>query len=167
MPTFSTDPQQRAAEAQCVADVERYGLHVIKVLGADDEPDFAYSVGLFRTFDHPEVIILGLRLETMHRLLNDVAGELRTGRRFAAGDVSDGFLDDYDVAFRTVPERQYRPYLGWATWFNDGLQYPALQLVYPDRERRWPWEPGVDEGFRRQQPVLDLEPVPAWARDAV
>ena len=150
-----------------MAHVQRYGLHVLKIGAEDDSPSFAYTAGLYRTFAHPEVIILGLGLDTMHQLLNDVAASVREGRRFAAGDVTDEILEGYDVTFRAIPERHYRPYLGWANWFNEGLAYPALQLIYPDRERRWPWELGVTESFRRNQPVLETEPVPAWARDAV
>lgn len=167
MPPFFHHSRERAAEARCVADVERYGLHVIKVGAEDDSPAFAYTVGLYHTFAHPEVIILGLDLDVMHELLNGVAVELRGGARFTPGAVSDAFLEGYDVTFRAVPERQYRPYLGWANWFNEGLAYPTLQMVYPDREHRWPWEPGVAEDFRRNQPVLEAEPVPPWARDAV
>ena len=98
-------------------------------------------------------------------LLNDLADAVREGHAFASGDVSDRFLDAYDVTFRTVPERQYDAYLGWANWFNDGHGFPALQMIYPDRERHWPWDDGVAEGFRRNQPVLESEPIPAWARD--
>lgn len=167
MPNFSTDQRKRAFEERCVADVEQYGLHVLKVGAEVDSPTFAYTVGLFRTFGHPEIIMLGLALDMMHRVLNHLAESLREGRRYAPGDVSDEFLEGYDVTFRSVPERQYRAYLGWANWFNDGLAYPVLQMIYPDRERRWPWEAGVTESFRSNQPVLESEPVPDWARDAV
>ena len=167
MPTFSHDPRERAAEERCVADVERYGLHVLEVGAEEDSPTFAYTVGLCHTFGHPEDIILGLDLDVMHELLNGVAAELRRGARFAPGAVSDALLEGYDVAFRAVPERHYRAYLGWANWFNGGTAYPVLQMIYPDRERRWPWDPGVADGFRWNQPVLETEPVPEWARDAV
>lgn len=164
MPTFSTDPRARAAEERCVADVAQHGLHVIKVGDAAADATFAYTVGLHRTFGHPEVILLGLDLDVMHALLNDLADELRRGARFAADDVSDAFLEGYDVTFRPVPARQYRPYLGWANWFNGGTGYPALQMIYPDRERRWPWAAGVSAAFRAQQPVLEEAPAPPWAR---
>ena len=165
MPTFSADPQERALEERCVADVEQYGLHVIKVSAEPDSPAFAYTVGLCRTFGHPEVIMFGLGLDTMHQLLNDLADAIREGYRFDSGDVSDRLLDGYDVTFRTVPERQYAAYLGWAIWFNDGHEFPALQMIYPDRERRWPWADGVAEGFRLNQPLLERAPFPSWARD--
>ena len=148
-----------------MADVAQYGLHVIKVSAESDSPTFAYTVGLYRTFGHPEVIMLGLGLDTMHQLLNDLADAVRQGHRFATGEVSDRLLDGYDVTFHTVPERQNAAYLGWAIWFNDGHDFPTLQMIYPDRERRWPWDDGVADGFRVNQPVLEREPIPPWARD--
>lgn len=165
MPTFSADPEERALEERCVADVAEYGLHVVEVSAEADSPAFAYTVGLYRTFGRPEVIMFGLGLDTMHRLLNDLADAIREGHALDAGDVSDRLLDGYDVTFRTVPKRQYAAYLGWANWFNDGHEYPTLQMIYPDRERRWPWTDGVAESFRRNQPVLEREPIPPWARD--
>ena len=165
MPTFSADPEERALEERCVADVAEYWLHVVEVSAEADSPAFAYTVGLCRTFGRPEVIMFGLGLHTMRRLLNDLADSLREGHAFDAGDVSDRLLDGYDVTFRTVPKRQYAAYLGWANWFNDGHEYPTLQMIYPDRERRWPWTDGVAESFRRNQPVLEREPIPPWARD--
>jgi hypothetical protein len=166
MPTFSSDPMERAEEERCVADVERYGLHVLKIAAEIDSPTFAYTVGLHHTFQHPEVIVLGLPLDTMHRLLNDLADRIRAGQRYAPNDVSSELLEDCDVTFRTVPVRHYRPYLGWANWFNDGVTYPGLQMIYPDRHRRWPWDAGVSDAFRQNQPVLESAPVPAWARGA-
>lgn len=167
MPKYSRDTRERALEERCVADVEQYGLHVIKVGEEDDSPTFAYTVGLHHTFGHPEVIMVGLGLDMMHHVLNDLADSLREGRRYSPGDVSDEFLEGYPVTFRTVPERQYDAYLGWANWFNDDRAYPAMQMIYPDRERRWPWDEGTSEGFRQNQPVLELEPVPEWARDSL
>lgn len=166
MPNFSRDPHERALEERCVADVEQYGLHVLKIGAEADSPTFAYTVGLYRTFGHAEVIMLGLGLDMMHQVLNDLADSLRKGRRYAPGDVSDEFLEGYPVTFRTVPEWHYDPYLGWANWFNEGHDYPAIQMIYPDRERRWPWDKGASEGFRQNQPVLEVEPIPEWARDS-
>lgn len=166
MPEFSSDERHRAGEAQCVADVERYGLHVINVAADDRGPGFAYSVGLFRTFAHPELILVGLPRQTMHDLLNGAADAIRAGARFGGGDVTDALLEGYDCTFRPVPDRLYRAYLGWAGWFYDGQPFPALQLVYPDRERRWPWDAGAAVGFVEQQPVLETAPEPDWARGA-
>ena len=151
-------------EAQTIADIDRFGWVVLKVTN-DAGPDFAYSVGMYRTFGHPEILIFGLPVELMHRLINDIGEHVRSGERYTAGQVTDDFLEGYDVTFRVVPTFQYKGHLGWANWLYDGTQYPVLQLVYPDREHRWPWEDGVAPGFREGQPVLADIPVPPWARE--
>jgi hypothetical protein len=157
MPELSSNPRHRAAEEKCIADVARYGLHVINVPADERGPGFAYSVGLHRSFQHPEVIIVGLARDVMHGMLNDLADRVRQGERFEAGATSDEFLEGYACTFREVQGRLY---------VDDWQPFPALQLVYPDRERRWPWDPDASDAFRRQQPDLATSDVPAWARAA-
>ena len=157
---------ERAFEAQLRANVERHGWSVLRVgvPAGEEGPEFAYSVGMWATFRHPELIIVGLPLESAHAIINDVGEAIRGGRVFHAGDVADDeFLEGYAVTFRDVPTRQYEFYLGWANWFYRGDDFPCLQLIYPDRERRWPWAEGVASGFREWQPVLAEAPPPTWA----
>ena len=98
--------------------------------------------------------MFGLSLDIMHRLINDVEDAVRGGARFVAGQVSDEFLTGYEVTFRSVPAFQYAGHLGWANWLYKNDQFPVLQMIYPDRKHRWPWEPGVTEVFRAGQPIL-------------
>ncbi|HKO19193.1 MAG TPA: DUF4262 domain-containing protein [Acidobacteriaceae bacterium] len=161
-----TIPASRAAEEKCIADVEKYGLHVVNVMADDEGPGFAYSVGLYRSFHHPEDIVVGLRREVMHDVLNDAATRVRSGQRYEAGALSDEFLEGFACTFRAVQGRLYDAYLGLANWFNEWTSYPAVQLVYPDREHRWPWDAEASEAFRRNQPDLATADVPDWARDA-
>ncbi|MCK5944935.1 MAG: DUF4262 domain-containing protein, partial [Planctomycetes bacterium] len=32
--------------------------------------------------------------------------------------------------------------------------FDCVQLVWPDKEKRWPWQDGVRQGFRDVQPLL-------------
>jgi len=41
-------------------NISNYGLQVIMVSGTDYSPSFAYSIGLFETYKHPEIICFGL-----------------------------------------------------------------------------------------------------------
>jgi hypothetical protein len=150
-------------EAQTLADVDRFGWSVLEVSN-DAGPDFAYSVGMFRTLGHPEILLFGLPLDVMHHLINDVGEQVRAGTRYVTGQVTDEFLEGYDVTFRAVPTFQYGGHLGWANWLYGGTDYPALQLVYPDRYHRWPWDAGVEPDFRENQPILADIDVPPWAR---
>jgi hypothetical protein len=163
MPELSSDPRHRAAEEKCIADVAQYGLHIINVPAGEQSPGFAYTVGLPHSFSHPEIIVFGLRRETMHTLLNDAAELIREGHRFSAGEVTSALLEGYACTFRNVPETQQGAYLGWAQWFNDYGELQVLHMIYPDREGHWPWEKGVSEAFQQLQPVLETAPVPDWA----
>ena len=140
------------AEQKVHDDVRDYGWHVIWVFNA--EPEFAYTIGLHRTFGQPEVIVFGLPRKVAHSVLNAVAEEVRSGRTFASGSVSGEILEGYEVAFRPVPLAAYEEHLGWGLWFYGEPTFPVLQLVYPDRDGHFPWHPGVADSFRAAQPVL-------------
>lgn len=151
------------ADRKVFTDIRVDGWHVVKVFDdADPERGFAFTIGLPTTFQHPELLIVGLKLKLMHVLLNNLGEELRTGgRRFKAGEEHDGILDGYRCTFRRVHRGWYREYTGYATWYHQGQDYEVLQVVWPDLENRLPWHPSASDAFRAQQPVLD-QPPPAW-----
>jgi hypothetical protein len=136
-------------------DIQQYGWHVVLVTAEDDEPAFGYTVGLFHTFRHPEVILIGQKLETTHAILNNIGDEIKHGAVFDAGTESEAVLEGYSVALRQVGQQWYPEYLGIAMDFYEGEDFPVLQCVWPDRFHRYPWDPACHEKFRQLQPVLD------------
>lgn len=147
---------------ELAADVAEHGWMVVHV-AVEDGPEFAYSVGLHRSFGHPEIIVVGLDEETMHDLINDVGEAISEGRKFREGSISSTFVEEFDVIFRLVPRPHHAAYLPWAHALYAGEAFDALQLVYPDHKRRWPWNTAVAPAFRSEQPVLadvapDVEP---------
>lgn len=101
-------------DRKLLADVERHGWHVLGIAEDEEGPAFAYSVGLYRSFGHPEVIAFGLAIPALHRLVNAVGEQARSGERFGHLDESGDVLHGYNVAFRAVEPRHYREYLGYA-----------------------------------------------------
>lgn len=47
------------------SDIEKYGLSVILIEASDYLP-FAYRIGLWAKFNHPEIICFGLSTQTLH-----------------------------------------------------------------------------------------------------
>lgn len=141
-------------DVKLLADIEQYGWAVQVVMETEGEPAFAYTIGLVRNFDHPELIIVGLKYESMFGILDVCGVDVRNGRRFEDGKVYDDCLEGYAAIFRSVPKFEYRNYIGYACWFDGSWDIPVLQLIYPDKEGRWPWDEGVTPGFLWQQPVL-------------
>jgi hypothetical protein len=155
------DPWRRAPavteeerDRKLISDIEEIGWHVLGIPEDADGPAFAFSVGLFKTFGHAEILMLGLDLDVMHTAINLIGEELRQGRRFSSGESASGFLEGYDVQFRNVDPDYYPAYLGYARWYYQGDDFPVLQCLWPDREGRFPADPGFTDSLRPLQPVL-------------
>ena len=145
-------------ERRIIADVDRFGWHVILVAddseGTDEGFDFAYSVGLFEGFKHPELLVIGLPKQVAHEVLNLLGERVKKGERFANGDVVEDVIDGYAVTFVEVEQGHYADYVGCGVWFYTGSGFPLLQVVWPDKKKRYPWDKDASEGFCEAQPLL-------------
>jgi len=136
---------------QNIADNKAHVMHVTDDAGA---PKFSYTVGLWHHFEQPEVIVFGLDLAAADELLQRVVEECVGGARFAHGDKHEGLLVGFAVRFVDVPDDRAQAHLGGASWAYEGGAFGCVRLVWPDKEKRWPWQPGVRQGFVDVQPVL-------------
>jgi hypothetical protein len=126
-------------EQRLIDDVEQFGWHVIGIEADPEVPGFAYSVGMFHTLDHPEIIIFGLKdAKTMMQIINAIGDEVRKGTNFQYWYESDQILDGYSCVFRTVPKEVYPEYLGYAMWYYRPESVPFLQCIWPDNQGRYP-----------------------------
>jgi hypothetical protein len=144
-------------DRQLLADVKKYGWHVIAVREDKEGPGFAYSIGLFHTFEHPEVIVFGLDLRLMHQMINGIGEQIKSGERFEHLDEADDILEGYNVLFRRVEKKHYREYFGYARWFYQGNRFPVLQCVWPDNQHRYPWHSAFNENLAKRQPILSWD----------
>jgi hypothetical protein len=100
------------------------------------------------------VMVFGMPEEVAEDLLNGVADAADEGQRFKHGEEHKKLLVGYAVRFFDVPKEKVAEYLGTAQWAYAGKEFPVLQLVWPDKQQRWPWQEGVRDGFRNSQPIL-------------
>jgi len=142
-----------AAEQKVISDVETFGWHVVLVSDDEEGPGFAFTIGLFRNYQHPEVIIFGIPHAVAHAVLNSVGEAVKAGTRLSSGDRKVEFLKDQTCAFVVFPRNSYEAYLGFARWFYKGNEFPALQCVWPDSNGHFPWEAAAAESTRSRQPV--------------
>lgn len=142
-------------EQRLLANIKRHGYHIV-VVGADETASpFAYTVGLYHQFRHPEIIVVGLGEERMVDVLTHVAEEIRGGQKFEAKKTYEEILEGYDCTFRRVAARHFATHLPRALWYYDRFPFPALQLVWPDSDGRYPWQSRVIRGLKQLQPVLE------------
>ena len=153
----SADPSHSEPEAKVLADIVEYGVHIVHVgHDAEDEggPVYSYTVGLWHSFEQPEVIVFGLPEEVAAELLDAVTDEVAEGERFLAGTRHEGLLQDYAVRFLGLADAVRDEHLARALWAYAGEPFAAVQLVYPDKQGRWPWHEQTKLGFRECQPVI-------------
>jgi hypothetical protein len=141
-------------DSDLAADVAQHQWVVLKI-APPDFAEYGYTVGLRKSFGHPELAVTGLDDETMQELLNDIGEAIAGGARFADGDVSPDFLEGYDVRFRAVPPSLHASRFAFASRFHPDGDFTVLQVVYPDRARRWPWDAGVAPDFVKGQPLFE------------
>lgn len=133
-------------------DTERFlnepGWMVMAVGPGDDKPGFAYTVGLIH-YDHPEVIVFGLPPTTAHSILGDVAERVKAGEMLLPNSTWEDFTANGLPAKFIVAKTDDLNLCG--RYFEE---FTALQLVWPDKEGRFPWEPGWDKKFDAHQSLL-------------
>jgi hypothetical protein len=127
----------------------------VRHVGPGPEPGraaFSYTVGL-TAMGHPEVVITGLPFDHAQTFLNNVGADVRDGKRFEPGLVTEDltspgasvvFLAVSDTTGLTAAKQVYG-------------RVQAVQMVWPDGAGRLPWV----EGYNNRpdtQPLLGASP---------
>lgn len=133
--------------------IGQYGWSVVAVGGEGEEPGYGYSIGLWHTFRHPEVIVFGLPPEIAQKIINNIGRAIKKGSRFSDNATSD-IIANHRLAFADVPEDCYEFFVGMGISFYEGEHFPLLQVVWPDPQGKFPWDEGFDKKFNKIQPLL-------------
>jgi hypothetical protein len=145
------------ADVKFLGDIQTHGWHVTGVFPTEGEtgPNWAFSIGLFHSFCHPEVIVLHPKLDICMSLVNAIGQQVKTGKRYEATVAYSDILNDpYKCTFRLVQRSHYRNYLGSALWFYEDDPFPTLQCLWPDKAGKFPWDDGCNAFVKDSQPPL-------------
>ena len=108
-----------------------------------------------KKFGHPELISFGLTTKTLHEIINLAADIVKSGQKLETGKAYSDIFENGKSEFISVDKRNIRDYFGYAIDFYNTSDFPALQLVWTDRNDKLPWENGFEEEFVYKQPLLD------------
>ena len=137
-------------------NIEKYGLQVMGVSSTDYSPSFSYSVGLYESHQHPEIICFGLPTNLAHVIINDVADLIKNGDRIVPHqEYYDKIFKESRAQFLPVNPKNIKDYFYVALNYYQHNNFSALQLVWTDRNDKFPWEDGFEEKFIYDQPLLD------------
>jgi hypothetical protein len=148
-----------APDAKVLTDIREVGWHVTGVFAQKHEtgPEWAFSIGLFHSFQHPEVILLGLPFESCMNVVSVVGTQVQAGVRYEPGNEYADILEEpYKCAFRDVDPSNYQEHVGFALWFYEDDPFPLLQCFWPDKSGCFPWDDACNENVRNAQPLLYL-----------
>ena len=148
-------------------DIVKYGFGVIMVPQTNYLPSFAYTVGLWKSYKHPELISLGLPIDILHTMLNTVVFEVIKKKLIEIGRNYHDILEKYPVQFLTVDKRNIPDYFGQAISYYQTVDFPALQLIWPDDKGIFPYESDFREDklcpvfttsawLENQQPIVEV-----------
>lgn len=153
-PTEWGGPVWEERDSRVAKSVADFGWHVMGVAGGDAPGDWGYSIGLWHTLRSPEVSVFGLPSQTAMRVANAAGAAIRDGNPLEPDQRRGDVLNGYDVAVRPVHPSWYHDFFGAGIDFYQTPPLPIMQLFWPDRAGRFPWEEGADERCRAGQPLL-------------
>jgi hypothetical protein len=137
-----------------VNTAERYGAAVMHVPADDRGPAFAFSVGAWRRFGKPEVVVIGLPRDVGHAVVNTYVGRAGAGEQFEPGRLYEGFLQGCPITLEKVAKPYYPEFFGSAFLVYGADDFPALQIIAAAPGGVFPWQHNAPDGFAEYQPVL-------------
>jgi Domain of unknown function (DUF4262) len=151
-------------EQKIIDNVAEHGWHCVAVGAGDDDPSFAYSVGLWETLKTPELITFGLPLKLMHSMLWSAFRQIKSGQTSVADGVRwSNLIDGHDCISRPVHRSQIqREFFNSAMWYRrhragERCKINAYQLFWPGKSNGlFPWERGCADIVSESQPQLYL-----------
>jgi len=152
-------PRKRSTDAndqKLFDDIENFGWHCLHVLEEDELQPFSFTIGLYATFGHPEVLIYGLQRSTAHEILALVAEAAKSGKPIDASLPTEDLLYGFSCVLVPIAKDQYEEHLGTAMWFYEHESFPAIQVVWPNRDGIYPWDENASEAFKKAQPVIGI-----------
>ena len=158
---FSLPNPESDYDKNLLKTLESVGWHNVHISEEGNSPAFAFSIGHFYKFNHPEVIVIGLKPEISQQLLNIVAIKVvGANTKIEPYKEYTDMTEGLSLVFIPVSLEHYGEYLGYANWFYGSMPkpYPVLQMVWPDRAGIFPWEKGYDKRFLQLQPILGKMP---------
>lgn len=164
--------------------IEDPGWFVPDIGGETSASNFAYTVGLWRTFGHPELLVMGLPQGVGGRLVNARGHLVKNGDRFQSGTIRHQLLTEYPAAFIDAPYERYGDYALSVEWFyghhlEQEEPAPLMQLIWSSKTEppRFPWDPDYPNDPYHEQillgqpihatsPAQNVSPVSQDASDA-
>lgn len=145
-------------EQKVVDDIATHGWAAIAVFptetpGTPGNEFFTYSIG-FTALLRPEMIVMGLPQVQAHGILRSAYVAIKKGVRFLPDTYASEILQDMSVGIVEVLEPLGEFPMTMANRIYGEIS--ALQIVWPDMNEKFPWDPDFDPEYLQRQPLLGI-----------
>ena len=117
------------------------GYHLINVLGDSrkEQPTVTYSVGLFHTFGHPEIVMFGVPKELSNVVLDTLIKSwvIEQKQNFMAGETYRG-ITNRPAEFTIIPQNLIDTHLTGCRWFYSNFEFPVLECIWGTKTLKLP-----------------------------
>jgi hypothetical protein len=162
------DADRLASMNWITTQIGEHGWAVSGISGDGQLPPRAYSVGMWLTCQSAELISCGIPVQNGAGIINAIGSRIADGDEISPDTVITDVcpapltLRPVDLSWRMTS------LFGLSDAFYGFVRPPYLQVVWADRNGRFPWEPGFHPGFLGMQPLLwlprDDNPPSPWTR---
>jgi len=137
-----------------IANINEFGWHCVNVIEDDSHPCWSYTIGLYETWEHPELIIIGRSRATSHEMLKTIADDIELNSPPDLTDPNGHQLPGLRCHFLEVLPCYSSDYVGFALSFYRKRHFPLYQIVWPNIDGLFPWHPHAPKHFKEWQPLL-------------
>jgi Domain of unknown function (DUF4262) len=117
-------------------------------------PPWTFTIGLYETWGHPELIIIGRSRAASHEMLKTLAGDIELNDPPNLTNPDGHLLLGMKCHFLEVLPRYYSDHVGFALWYYRKRKFPLYQVVRPSNHGLYPWNRAAATSFKEWQPVL-------------
>ncbi len=148
-------------DRRAISDVQRYGWHIMMVGAGDDvdeEPVFAYSIGMMHSLGHPEILMSGQPSVLLQQWINRIGEQITAGHAMEVGRVREGVIDGFAVTAEHITAVGRDEAICMLQSFYRSDEVAALQCVWASPEGVFPWQEGAPPPLRARQPARWRQP---------
>jgi Domain of unknown function (DUF4262) len=148
-----------AFEQRIEDDITKYGWHCPLVLGDDDGPTFAYTIGFGFAGDWPECMVIGQSHELMHAMLGYLWDGKGTEYQLTDGEICRDLVEGFACILRQVHTSHFDDYFGRGCGQyikRNNYSMRMMQVFWPDKSGKYPWEADCNPAAIERQPLLYL-----------
>lgn len=143
-----------------ISIVRGHGVHVMTVRQYKKTPMIFSTLGLFHSYQHPELVIIGLDVEVAHEILRKAHAFIKNGASISPW-TNQHFIPCTTLKAVPIHAGNYSRFLRHGMWLYRSLgrsrpdPFPAIQILWPDAiNDDFPWDESFDVDLSHEQKLL-------------